>query len=309
MGVLISLQIYTALGGPRVTAKRGFRSLDSGGDSWGNAPMEPLRLSPSDFAFLWEQCRRCFYLKVVHGIRQPSMPMASIFKKLEGLQMGFYDGRRTTELIPALPEGTIRCGERTVESEPSSDGWYVYGKIDSLVEFEDGAWGILDFKTTKVSPEKAKTYSRQLHAYAHAFANPAAKPRVLKGEAPRLSPISRIGLLCFEPAELSLDAEGRQVYRGAAEWVEIPRDDAAFQASVADMMAVLRGPLPGAAGTCDWCAYAERMGKEKFERGAPAPSSGIVCPQCGAPMKERTGRYGSFFGCTRYPDCKGTRKA
>ena len=36
-----------------------------------------LRLSPSDFAFLWEQCKRCFYLKVVHGIRQPSMPMAA----------------------------------------------------------------------------------------------------------------------------------------------------------------------------------------------------------------------------------------
>ena len=82
-----------------------------------------LRLSPSDFAFLWEQCTRCFYLKVVHNVRQPSMPMAAIFKKLEGLQMGFYDGKRTTDVLPSLPPGVIRCGEKVVESEPK-DGWY-----------------------------------------------------------------------------------------------------------------------------------------------------------------------------------------
>ena len=130
--------------------------------------MDPLRLSPSDFAFLWEQCKRCFYLKVVHGIRQPSMPMAGIFKKLEGLQMAFYEGRRTEEVLPALPPGTIRCGERAVESEPvpveGGPGWYVYGKIDSLIEFDDGSWGILDFKTTRITPGKAETYSRQLNA-------------------------------------------------------------------------------------------------------------------------------------------------
>lgn len=38
------------------------------------------------------------------------------------------------------------------------------------------------------------------------------------------------------------------------------------------------------------------------------------CPQCAAPMKLRTARSGSqrgdqFWGCTRYPGCKGTRPA
>ncbi|RJQ57912.1 MAG: four helix bundle protein [Desulfobacteraceae bacterium] len=36
------------------------------------------------------------------------------------------------------------------------------------------------------------------------------------------------------------------------------------------------------------------------------------CPLCGQPMKQRTARQGKhpgsrFWGCTRYPDCKGTR--
>lgn len=31
------------------------------------------------------------------------------------------------------------------------------------------------------------------------------------------------------------------------------------------------------------------------------------CPSCGATMVLRKGKYGLFYGCTRYPYCKGTR--
>ncbi len=33
---------------------------------------------------------------------------------------------------------------------------------------------------------------------------------------------------------------------------------------------------------------------------------GPACPQCGAPTRQRTGKSGPFFSCSRYPDCKGT---
>lgn len=36
----------------------------------------------------------------------------------------------------------------------------------------------------------------------------------------------------------------------------------------------------------------------------PAPA----CPQCGAPMRQRSGKNGAFWSCSRYPDCKGTRQ-
>jgi len=32
-----------------------------------------------------------------------------------------------------------------------------------------------------------------------------------------------------------------------------------------------------------------------------------VCPKCGSNMKIKNGRYGAFYGCSRYPDCKETR--
>jgi len=32
------------------------------------------------------------------------------------------------------------------------------------------------------------------------------------------------------------------------------------------------------------------------------------CPVCGAPLQERFSRFGKFFGCSRYPDCKYIKK-
>ena len=36
-----------------------------------------------------------------------------------------------------------------------------------------------------------------------------------------------------------------------------------------------------------------------------------ICPRCGKPMRQRTARQGphagqAFWGCTGYPECRGT---
>ncbi len=31
-----------------------------------------------------------------------------------------------------------------------------------------------------------------------------------------------------------------------------------------------------------------------------------ICPKCGGTLVQRTGRYGSFYGCSKYPTCKFT---
>ncbi len=36
-------------------------------------------------------------------------------------------------------------------------------------------------------------------------------------------------------------------------------------------------------------------------------SGTLTCPRCGSPMRRRSGRYGQFWGCSRYPGCRGTR--
>ena len=32
-----------------------------------------------------------------------------------------------------------------------------------------------------------------------------------------------------------------------------------------------------------------------------------LCPKCGYPMRRRSGKFGEFWGCNSYPQCKGTR--
>jgi len=34
---------------------------------------------------------------------------------------------------------------------------------------------------------------------------------------------------------------------------------------------------------------------------------GVVCDECGAPMRVRSGKRGKFLGCSNYPRCKGTK--
>lgn len=31
-----------------------------------------------------------------------------------------------------------------------------------------------------------------------------------------------------------------------------------------------------------------------------------TCARCGSPMRQRSGRFGDFWGCSRYPDCDHT---
>jgi len=54
-------------------------------------------------------------------------------------------------------------------------------------------------------------------------------------------------------------------------------------------------------------ARLETRDQQEVEAGAPA------CPECGKPMRQRQAKVGShaghpFWGCTRYPACKGTRE-
>jgi four helix bundle suffix protein len=60
----------------------------------------------------------------------------------------------------------------------------------------------------------------------------------------------------------------------------------------------------------------ERMTAARLAaRGEPQPAGAApTCPLCGKPMRQRTARQGAnagkpFWGCTAYPDCKGTRAA
>ena len=51
----------------------------------------------------------------------------------------------------------------------------------------------------------------------------------------------------------------------------------------------------------------EAMASSLPLKGVPAPN-GEKCPQCDADMMVRYSQSGAFLGCSRYPDCTGTRR-
>lgn len=62
------------------------------------------------------------------------------------------------------------------------------------------------------------------------------------------------------------------------------------------------------------CKTCNTLKSNKIEVGAVRPNSrrysnNVSCPDCGAPMILKNGKYGKFYGCSNYPTCKCTKQA
>lgn len=269
------------------------------------------KLSPSDLTFLYDGCKHCFVLKVKHGIFQPSIPIPAVFTVISELQKNYYSEMRTEKFCPDLPPGIVTYGEKRVKSGPvklegCKSTCYISGRFDIVATLDNGSYAVIDFKTGNPADQKTKMYSRQLHAYALALENPAEGAFGLK-------PISKLGLLYFSPDSCELISPTRQALQGNLDWIEIPRDDESFRSFLQEIVKLLDGPLPPSdPDNCNWCAFIERTGKvgnktqdtkTSTEPAIQVPS----CPQCSGPMSLRTGKFGEFWSCLKFPDCKGTR--
>jgi len=215
------------------------------------------KLSPSDLTFLWDECPRCFYIKVVHGYSRPSAAFPRIFSRIDQLMKDFYRNQPAASISDTLPQGVIRFADRWVVSQPvqlpgHAHSAYIKGRFDSVIEFADGSFGIVDFKTSEPRPEHVAFYSRQLHAYAYALENPAEK-------ALRLAPVSRLGLLCVEPVTMSGDVIDRLAYVGEVTWLDCPKDEAGFLGFIDGVLSVLEDPQPPPpAENCAFCQYRDQ---------------------------------------------------
>lgn len=212
------------------------------------------KLSPSDFTFLYEGCKRCYYLKVVHSISQPSVPLPAVFGKITGLLKNYYSGKRTEKLHAELPPGFVKYGEKYVKSrliglKGSNVRYFISGRFDITIEFDDGTYGLIDFKTGNPNDEYHALYSRQLHGYAYALEYPA--PGALK-----LSPISKMGLLYFYPSKISQSTIEWISFDAKIHWIEIPKSEQGFLKFLKEVVGMLESPeLPSPSPNCQWCKH------------------------------------------------------
>jgi hypothetical protein len=216
-------------------------------------PASVVRLAPSDLTFLWDECQRCFWLKVKGVLKRPSAPFPKIFTRLDGQTKDYFFGKRAEEMASKLKPGRIAFGDRWVRSAPLQVPGHemqvsLHGKIDTALVFDDATFGIIDFKTSEPKAEHVLFYSRQLHAYALAAERPA--PGALE-----LSQVSQLGLLVVEPVAM-IGLDDGVAYKGISHFLEIDRDDDVFLAFLSQALYVLETTEPpNAAPGCSYCRY------------------------------------------------------
>lgn len=204
------------------------------------------KLSPSDFAYLYEDCKLCYCLKVKHGIFQPSMPMPGVFSAINTRLQGNLVGKNLQSLSSTLPDGQVIIQEGWVDSVlVPGTSVYIKGKYDLLVRNPDGTHTLVDLKLSQPGDDKIDKYKTQLTAYKFALEHPKV------GE-----PISatRLALLIFYPDTVAF-TDGVAKLNFPPTWLDVPIDMDGFFAFMKSIDTLLSGPLPSESPTCKWCQY------------------------------------------------------
>ena len=220
-----------------------------------------LKLSPSGFPFLYEECKLCYYLKVKHGIYQPSMPMPGVFSAINTRLQKPLVGQDLRSLSPELPEGKVIKQEGWVESKavPGTQV-YIKGRYDLLVERPDETYTLVDLKISKPDDDKIDKYKTQLGAYKFALENSAQEESIK---------ITKIGLLIFYPDTVSFE-DGEALLHFPPKWLEVPIDDKGFLEFAKEIDNLLSGPIPEESKDCKWCKYrhiGDKLAHEKPKKG------------------------------------------
>jgi hypothetical protein len=204
------------------------------------------KLSPSDFAYLYEECKHCFVLKIKYGIPRPSSPMPGVFGAINSRLQSALIGENLQVLAPNLPDGIVESQEGWLESQPIPNTQiYLKGKYDLLVKLADGTYLVVDFKISQASEDKAAKYMSQLLTYKYALEHPA------KGQP---KTISRTGLILMYPDTVKFE-QGRAVLDFPPTWVEIAPDLTPFYDFMHQVNDLLTGPTPPENPACLWCKY------------------------------------------------------
>ncbi len=204
------------------------------------------KLSPSDFAYLFEECKLCYCLKVKHGIYQPSMPMPGVFSAINTRLQGGLVGKNLRDLSKDLPDGEVVIQEGWVESVVVPEtNVYVKGKYDLLVKNSDGTHTLVDLKISQPADDKVDKYKTQLSAYKFALENPKYEDPIK---------VTKMALLIFYPDTVSFE-NGVARINFPPKWLEVPVDEKYFFEFIKSIDKILSGPLPEESKECKWCQY------------------------------------------------------
>ncbi|HSX58387.1 MAG TPA: PD-(D/E)XK nuclease family protein [Candidatus Saccharimonadales bacterium] len=205
------------------------------------------KLSPSDFAYLYEDCKHCYYQKVKLGVGY-SGQFPSMFTRINSLLQNSIMGMNLQDIHPELPVGVISVQEGFLKSQPipGVEDCYIGGRFDILSKLEDGTYALIDFKIITPDEDKIKKYASQLQAYKYALENPANGNEPLK--------ITKMGVVSILPEEMKL-VNGKVVFVNTPGWHPVTDDSEGFYGLIKEISTLLNGELPSESETCKLCLY------------------------------------------------------
>jgi len=181
-------------------------------------------ISPSDLSYFWSDSKVGFYDKYILKIQRPKLAFPAVFTTIDLCMRQAFDEVECTEIVQGAPSGKITHEDINVQSKLFTLGDYKVGfkgKIDCLLDTNNGNYFVVDYKTTHISPKLANIYFLQLMAYAYCLENP------LHGDPKK---IDGLGLIVFQPDTFSFAKnEDSGLLVGQLKWVPMSFDKKKFK--------------------------------------------------------------------------------
>jgi CRISPR/Cas system-associated exonuclease Cas4 (RecB family) len=221
-----------------------------------------FKITPSgvDYAL---KCKRCLWLNY-KGIKLDAF-FPPIFNAFDLIQKKFLISQSIKLISKTLPDGRI-MKELTgfvgsaVLKDKKERLFEIRGKTDVVVEFNSNPkkYGIIDLKTTNISPSKIFNYKFQLESYATIFENPNDK-------TPKFPNIEELGLYLFEPKEISNIEENNCSMKFETLYLKGNRCHAELINRITDIIDiyVMDNP-PEYSITCSNCKFITSLLKENY---------------------------------------------
>ena len=221
-----------------------------------------FKVAPSglDYAL---KCKRCLWLSY-KGIKLDAF-FPPIFNSFDLIQKKFLITQSIKLMSKTLPDGRIMTelngfiGSSTLKDNKGRS-FVINGKTDIVVEFKTSPkkYGIIDLKTTKISPSKVENYKLQLESYATIFQNPNSK-------TPKFSDIEELGLYIFEPKEITKISEGTCNMKFETLYVKGNRCYEDLIRRVTDIIDICLAERPPEYNSnCASCKFVISLKKEKY---------------------------------------------
>lgn len=225
--------------------------------------MNEITLAPSELDYKAKKCPRCFYLDKIKKITPKSFP-PPVFSRFDVVQQAYFKDKNTSDLTQDLPRGRIMTKEELpgrVVSKTLKDNkgreFILGGRPDIVIEFEAGGYGIIDFKTTKLSETKSDDYKYQLEAYAQIFTKPG---HIKKGPTPKLDPITHMGVLQFDPSHIHEHDQESCDMRMKTHYSPLTRNLEDFFSHITDVIDILIKPtIPEFTDGCNFCSFVQQQ--------------------------------------------------